>query len=303
MGASPRPVRATGPARPRPVTPAGALAQAHRIAEAIDQAWHTAAVSDRIEIPLSVVAALAVRTPDDADERAWVATQLTDTDETGLLGFLRATWQLFAHVRPDLFPRVFLLAAPWFTDPAPDRDLLRAVRRVVDAALRAGLHELLDAARYDVDLFGPLLTVLRTRGARAARGQYYTPPDVADLLARFDGGMPQAGEQVFEPTAGTGGLLRAAARAIREAGGDPRTIRWVAVDVDELALAALAVNVIIWDLGPHVLIGHGDVLADDWQDRALGERAETVAIAGRVQQATRALALLRRLDRTDSDLP
>jgi len=303
MGASSRPIRAAGPTRPRPTTPAGALAQAHRIAEAVDQAWHTTSASDRIEIPLSIVAALAVRTPDDADERAWVATQLTDTDEAGLLGFLRATWQLFAHVRPDLFPRVAPLAAPWFTDPAPDRELLRAVRRVVDAALRAGLHELLDAARYDIDLFGPLLTVLRTRGARAARGQYYTPPDVADLLAQFDGGMPQAGEQVFEPTAGTGGLLRAAAQAIRDAGGDPHTIRWVAVDLDPLALAALAVNVIIWDLGPQVLIGHGDVLADDWQDRALGERAETVAIAGRVQQATRALALLRRLDRTDNDLP
>jgi hypothetical protein len=250
MGASSRPVRAAGPARDRPTTPAGALAQAHRIAEAVDQAWHTAAASDRTEIPLSIVAALALRTPDDADERAWVATQLTDTDDDGLLGFLRATWQLFARLRPDLFPRVASLAASWFTDPAPDRDLLRAVRRVVEAALRAGLHELLDAARYDVDLFGPLLSELRTRGARAARGQYYTPPDVADLLARLGGALPQPGELMFEPTVGTGGLLRAAAQSIRDAGGDPRTIRWVALDLDELALAALAVNVIIWDLGP-----------------------------------------------------
>ncbi|TFE26500.1 SAM-dependent DNA methyltransferase [Frankia sp. B2] len=303
MGASSRPVRAPGPARPRPTTPAGALAQAHRIAEAVDQAWHTTATSDRTEIPLSVVAALALRTPDDADERAWVVAQLTGTDDNGLLGFLRATWQMFARVRPDLFPRVALLAAPWFTDPAPDPDLLRAVRRVVDAALRAGLHELLGAARYDVDLFGPLLMVLRTRGARAARGQYYTPPDLADLLARLGGTLPQAGELVWEPTAGTGGLLRAAAQAIRDAGGDPRTIRWVAVDRDELALAALATNVIIWDLGPQVLIGHGDVLADDWQARALGERAEALALARDVHQAARALTLLRHLDRTDSDLP
>ncbi|KPM50272.1 hypothetical protein ACG83_41220, partial [Frankia sp. R43] len=210
---------------------------------------------------------------------------MTGTDEAGLLGFLRATWQMFARVRPDLFPRVFLLAAPWFTEPAPDPDLLRAVRRVVDAALRAGLHELLAVARYDVDLFGPLLMVLRTRGARAARGQYYTPPDLADLLARLGGTVPQAGELVWEPTAGTGGLLRAAAQAIRDAGGDPRTIRWVAVDRDELALAALATNVIIWDLGPQVLIGHGDVLADDWQARALGERAEALALARDVHQA------------------
>ncbi|KPM50230.1 hypothetical protein ACG83_41520, partial [Frankia sp. R43] len=60
---------------------------------------------------------------------------------------------------------------------------------------------------------------------------------------------------------------------------------------------------IIWDLGPQVLIGHGDVLADDWQARALGERAEALALARDVHQATRALTLLRHLDRTDSDLP
>ncbi|MEX5635583.1 N-6 DNA methylase [Parafrankia sp. FMc2] len=303
MGASSRPVRAPGPTRPQPTTPAGALAQAHRIAEAVDQAWHTAAASDRAEIPLSVVAALALRTPEDADERAWVATQLMDTDDGGLLGFLRATWQLYGRVRPDLFPKVAPLAAPWFTDPAPDGDLLRAVRRVVHAALRAGLHELLDAARYDVDLFGPLLSVLRTRGARVARGQYYTPPDLADLLARLGGTVPAAGELVFEPTAGTGGLLRAAAQAIRDAGGDPHTIRWVAVDLDELALAALAINMIIWDLGPRILIAHGDALSDDWQARALGERAEAIALAHDVQRAASALALLRRLDRTEGDLP
>ncbi len=302
MGASSRSHRGPGSTRPRPTTTGGALAQAHRIAEAVDQAWNSSSSSDRAEIPLSVVAALTLRTPDDPDERAWVAERLIAADDGGLLGFLRATWQLYGRLRPDLLPRVAPLAAPWFTDPAPDRTLL-AVRKIVRAALRTGLHELLDAARFDVDVFGPLLTVLRTRGSRVARGQYYTPPDIADLLARLAGTVPQAGEAVFEPTAGTGGLLRATARAIREAGGDPRTIRWVAVERDELALAALAVNAVVWDLGPHILLAHGDVLTDEWQTRALGERAEAVTLARDLHRSAEALALLRRLDQTDRDLP
>ncbi len=300
MAASSRPVR--NPSGPTPATRADALAQVHRIAEAVDHAWHTAHSSDRPEIPLSVVAALALRTPADADERAWVAAQLTDADDDGLLGFLRATWQLFAHTRPDLTPRIASLAMPWFTTPPPDRQLLRAVRRIVQAALAAGLHELLAVARDDVDLFGPLLEVLRTPGARTARSQFYSPPDMTDLLAACLG-TPQPGESVLEPAAGTGGLLRAAAQTIREHGGDPAQVRWVAVDTDELALAALAINVIIWRLGPHVLIAHGDALADDWQARAVGERAEAITLARDVQRAASALDLLRRLDRTDGDHP
>jgi len=281
----------------------GALVRAHTIAEAVDHAWHTAATASRPEIPVSVVAALALRTPDDADERAWVAAQLTDADDDGLLGFLRATWTLYGRVRPDLLPRVAPLAAPWFTDPPPDRDILAAVRRVVRAALQAGLHELLAAARYDVDLFGPLLSVLRPLGARTGAGLFYTPPDEADLIVRLAAVLPEPGQVVCEPAAGTGGLLRAAAQVMREAGGDPHTVGWVAVDLDELALAAHAVNVIIWDLGPNVLLAHGDALADDWWDRAVGERAEALVLARRVRRADAALDLLRRLDQTGGESP
>jgi hypothetical protein len=33
---------------------------------------------------------------------------------------------------------------------------------------------------------------------------------------------------------------------------------WYAVDLDPIAVAALAVNAHLWDLGPHVVIGHAD---------------------------------------------
>jgi hypothetical protein len=299
MGASPHPGRAPAGGRPRPTTSAGAHDQAWRIAAAVAQAWHTAFASDRPEIPLSVVAALALRTPDTTDERTWITSRLLGADDDGLLGFLRATWTLYATVRPDLAHRIVPLAAPWYTDPLPGPDLMRAVRRVVQVALGAGLHELLDAARFDVDLLGPLLSTLRTPKARAARGQEYTPDDVADLLVRL-GGVPEPGQSICEPTAGTGGLLRAVAQAIRDTGGDPHTRHWVAVDLDELAVAALAVNTVIWDLGPHVLIAHGDALTDDWQPRAVGQRAETLTLLTRLHGANRALDLLRSLTSTST---
>jgi hypothetical protein len=299
MGAPPP--SASGPAR-RPITSrADALARAHGIADAVDRAWQASHYrSGDYAIPVSVLAALALRTPpDDAQDRARVARRLRAADNDQLLAFLRATWAMYVEVRPDLAHRVTVLAEPW-VDGTPDPAILDVARRIVRAALDAGLHELLAAARYEVDLFGPLLMVLRTKSARAARGQFYTPPDIAVVLARLGGRAPQPGERVVEPTAGTGGLLRAVAMNVRDAGGDPRSLYWVAVDTDALALAALAVNAVIWDLGPHVLIALGDVLADDdWQDRALAERAETLTLIRDARAARSLLNFLRRLDSGD----
>jgi N-6 DNA Methylase len=282
-----------GPADPPPSLARDALVAVHRIADAVAQAWHTAYASDRPDIPLSVVAALTLRTPGDRADQVRVASLLTDADDGGLLGFLRATWQLYAHHRPDLIRRVMPLAEPWFTDPRPGGDLLRAVRRIVRAALGAGLFELLTVARHDVDVFGPLLAVLRTRTARAAAGQFYTPPDVGALLAQLNGVPTEPGEMVYEPAVGTGGLFLSAAHAVRERGGDPATVCWIGEDSDELALAACAVNVIVWQLGPRVLLAHGDVLAAaDGPDRAVRERGATLTLTRMIAAAQSALDLL-----------
>jgi hypothetical protein len=72
------------------------------------------------------------------------------------------------------------------------------------------------------DLLGAVLTVLRSRSDKAARGQFYTPADACDLLAPIVG-TPGPGESVCEPAAGTGGMLRAVAKALRDQG---RTLPW-----------------------------------------------------------------------------
>jgi hypothetical protein len=142
-----------------------------------------------------------------------------------------------------------------------------------------------------------LLTEFRSESARKGHAQVYTPTDVAQVMADLLGLHDIAeGATVHEPAAGTGGMLRAAAQAMRRAGRDPATMRWVAVDIDELAIACLAVNVHLWGLGTDVLLGVGNALTDDWQARAEGERRECIELAASVRQHKLMLDLLRTVD-------
>jgi hypothetical protein len=54
------------------------------------------------------------------------------------------------------------------------------------------------------------------------------------------------------------------------------------VDIGPLAIACLAVNAVLWELGTQVILGVGDALTDDWQTRALAQRNETVEVAERL---------------------
>ena len=47
---------------------------------------------------------------------------------------------------------------------------------------------------------------------------------------------------------------------MRTVGRDPAAMSWSAVDIDELAVAALAANAVLWELGPTVIPGVGDSL-------------------------------------------
>jgi hypothetical protein len=175
--------------------------------------------------------------------------------------FMCAQWSIVADVRPDLLNRLWPLMRGWVGDERLAPETLRAAKRVADAAVRAGqLHLTGTDRRMEVDVFGPLLAELRPSSASQARGQIYTPAAVSNVIARGVDVLP--GESVYEPAAGTGGMLRAVAQTLRERGRDPAALRWVAVDIDEVAVACLAVNVMLWGLGTDVLLGVGNSLTD-----------------------------------------
>ncbi|MFI5593502.1 N-6 DNA methylase [Amycolatopsis sp. NPDC051758] len=126
-----------------------------------------------------------------------------------------------------------------------------------------------------------MLTSVRTESAKA-RGQYYTPPDITDLMARMALDVPKPGASINDPACGTGGMSRAADAWMIGAGIDPGNVRWEGNDLDHVAVACCAINAVLWGLGTNVLLGVGDTLAADWRKRAIAERDEPIILMRQV---------------------
>jgi hypothetical protein len=250
--------------------------RAAKIGEATGAAWWGAHGGNLIEIPLGVVAALALTTQADPTA-ASPAKLISGLDRDELADLLRAIWANFAIARPDLSIRVGPFAR-WL-DEQPTDPQLRGAHATALAVIKAGQLDLTGHREIaaEIDLLGRVYQHLRSSGAKKAHGEVYTPTAIADAMARQTLADARPGQSIHDPCAGTGGLLRAAAQALRARGTDPHTMWWYAVDVDPIAVAALAVNVHLWDLGPQVVIGHADTLAEpDWHVRAVAERDRAV---------------------------
>ncbi|GAB3435416.1 N-6 DNA methylase family protein [Flindersiella endophytica] len=267
---------------------------ARKIAEAVNDAWHGAHGHGNVEVPVSVVAALSFISPPQG-ERGDLESWLRSLDVDDFTKLMRFQWRHFVHARPDLVNPAWPLINVWHGDHPLDESAIKAAKLAADAALRAGQLELTGSAmRTETDLFGALLSELRPPSARSARGQIYTPPDICSIIACLTDIHDRS--VIHEPTAGTGGMLRAAAQAIRAQGGDPATVTWYAVDIDALAIACLAVNTVLWELGFKVVLGVADILTDDWIPRALAQRDESIDIANSARQARAFLDAYHALD-------
>lgn len=300
---------------------ADAHARAERIAEAVDTTWHrSAAAVSRIEIPLSVVAGFALLKIEETipeHSSPSVTARLQNLSDDDVISVLRELWVAYLNDRPDLIARAYPLCS-WLFFGAIDRTVREAAVATARASLEADQLQLTGTdLRHTVDLLGVVLTHLRSDSARKGKGQFFTPADLADLMAHMVAADGRTGERtaaqtadrtvdrvaVHEPAAGTGGMLRAMAQMMRQTGRDPATVSWSAVDVDELAIACLAVNAHLWGLGPDVLLGVGDALVDDWRVRAEAERAECVQLALQIRRHKAALQLLNSIERLIDQQP
>ncbi|MBV9011072.1 MAG: N-6 DNA methylase [Pseudonocardiales bacterium] len=274
------------------VPPSNPHQHASKIAESVDRAWYPAHGTSTLEIPLSVIAALSLLTPPEhqCDE---VAMHLLTLDPPTFATLMRTQWAIFINYRPDLVNRAWPLIEVWYHNRHLDEQKLTAAKKVADEAIRAGqLHLTGTDRRRQTDLFGTVLTTLRAPSAASARGQFYTPAPMADTIARLVG-APAEGDQIMEPAAGTGGLLCAAAEAMRDLGRDPTTVEWYAVDIDYLTIACLAVNTVLWELGEKVILGVGNGLTDEWLTQAIAERRETIELAHNIRRNKLMLHALR----------
>ncbi|MDY0811404.1 N-6 DNA methylase [Kitasatospora purpeofusca] len=254
-------------------------AAARRTAEAVVDAWHRNHGGSRMEIPVGVVAALSLW-PLKGDDAHLQTDWILGLDTKDLLQLMRECWAYWWLRRPDLANRALPICT-WMEEALSDHEL-SCVKAVAHAAITNSLLELTGSSMdpYDLaecDLMSWTITGLRSHGAREGLGEYHTPPEVCELMARMElGDCSQVGPgfSICDPAAGTGGMVRAAAQLMREHQVDPRTCRWHLADIDPIAAAGAATNMILWDLGPHTTVWCGDTLAQaDTERRALEEKA------------------------------
>lgn len=77
-------------------------------------------------------------------------------------------------------------------------------------------------------------------------GEFFTPRAVVHLLV--DILAPQPGESVYDPACGSGGMLVETINAVRNAGGDPRTLRLYGQEVNLTTSAIARMNLFLHDL-------------------------------------------------------
>ncbi len=280
---------------------------ARRVAERAAEAWYGHHVSDDDQAAVGVVAALAllgkatmsVRADGHLTTAKALAAGLVKLSDEEITHILATTWAEFWMLRPDLARHTMPLHE-WLEDEPRKPPMVKATAMVARAAARAGLFELTAFDRlHDADLIGATYMEMKPTKARQARGEFYTPPDVCSLMARFTLGDTELkpGMKIGEPSAGTGGMIRAAAEVIRQRGMDPADFWWIANDVSHVSVAGLAVNLFLWDVGPRTIIGVADTLLDPaWYEREWEKSRGAIAHRDDLLSTARMLAAFRRAD-------
>lgn len=254
-------------------------AAGQRLGDAVAEAWNSSSHGGyRMDIPVSIVAALALfPVKGHTEDVTRIITTCTDWELIqGYREIYAATWSR----RPDLAALMTPLMA-WLNED-DHKDLIYPVRRVTETAIRYGILELTGSpdpeARSDTDLMSWTITALRSSGARQGLGEYHTPPEVCDVMARMTmDPNPPKGMWFHDPAGGTGGMFRSAAQVLRERNLNPADFGWALTDIDPLAAAGAAVNAIVWGLGHNVLISCSNTLADPGGiDRAAREKVKLI---------------------------
>jgi N-6 DNA Methylase len=248
-------------------------AEVIKVANAAANAWSRMAISDAdSSAGMGVVAALLLLSQQKTEEPNPQRRILASGDEE-IAQMLEGAWRQFVITRPELAFRCVPFVR-WLNKKPRDPRNVTAAAATVRAAIKGGLWELAHERgnAQKVDVLAHCNLLLRNSEAPRDRCQQYTSAPVAEAAAGI-ALAPEHGESVCDPFAGTGGMLRGAAEELRRAGKDPHDFWWYGCDIDPVLVAALAVNVHIWDLGPRVLIGCADSLKEpDWNVRAAGEQ-------------------------------
>ncbi len=110
------------------------------------------------------------------------------------------------------------------------------------------------------DILGQLYMELEV--ASKDQGQFFTPPELSELMARLSHGPELANLQkpfvtVSEPACGAGGMILAFVKIMIENKLDPSSRMWTqCVDVDRLAALMCYVQLSLWNVPGEVIVGN-----------------------------------------------
>lgn len=90
-------------------------------------------------------------------------------------------------------------------------------------------------------------------------GEFYTPREVVRLMVELV--KPDAGQRIYDPCCGSGGMLIAAREYVEQHGGDAVNLALYGQDSNDSAWAICKMNMILHEL-PSASIEQGDVLAN-----------------------------------------
>lgn len=120
----------------------------------------------------------------------------------------------------------------------------------------------LDPETVPHDMLGAAYEYLLREFAEASgkkAGEFFTPRAVVRLLTRLLG--PQPGESIYDPACGSGGLLVEAVNEVKEAGGNPLTLRLYGQEVNLTTAAIARMNLIMHNREDFDVL-RGDTLRD-----------------------------------------
>ncbi|MEO0447038.1 MAG: N-6 DNA methylase [Verrucomicrobiota bacterium] len=150
------------------------------------------------------------------------------------------------------------------------------------------------------DVLGPYCTEITAKSTVAARGEFHTPQEVAEVMARLSLNPDEVIEKgkpitVSDPCCGSGGLVLSLAKLFApKAEGEPShvdLIRATLVDVNPIAADMAFINTTLWGIPAEIILGNSLQLElrAGWKNlhwARVGEdqRRETENMVGKMQE-------------------
>ncbi len=150
-----------------------------------------------------------------------------------------------ATANPEL---IGVFTVDW-NQPAPDGQGKLIANPVVSALVQHFNELNLSSENVEPDLLGRAYEYLIkyfADDAGAKAGEFFTPPEVVDILIRCL--EPQPGETVYDPTCGSGGMLVHSADFLKEHGYRPDQVQYFGQEMNWSTYAIARINMILHGL-------------------------------------------------------